>query len=67
MVKMTAKEIAQAVKGNLFGNADAVVSDIQYDSRAVGAGSLFVPIVGENVDAHRFIPQCLEKGAAVCG
>ena len=66
MVKMTAKEIAQAVKGNLFGNADAVVSDIQYDSRAVKEGTLFVPIKGANVDGHKFIEDCFSKGASVC-
>ena len=41
MIKMTAKEIAQAVDGILTGNGDTVITDIQYDSRAVKNGTLF--------------------------
>ena len=33
------------------------------DSRKAEAGTLFVPIVGERVDAHKFIPQVMEAGA----
>ena len=33
------------------------------DSRKVEKGGLFVPVVGERVDAHRFIPQVMEAGA----
>lgn len=33
------------------------------DSRKAEEGCLFVPIVGERVDAHKFIPQVMEAGA----
>ena len=39
------------------------VSSITTDSRKAEAGTLFVPIVGERVDAHKFIPQVMEAGA----
>ena len=65
MVHMTVGEIAQAVEGVLLcGNADTVITDIQYDSRQVKDGTLFVPIKGARVDAHRFIEECLAKGAS---
>ena len=32
------------------------------DSRKAEEGCLFVPIVGERVDAHKFIPQVMEAG-----
>lgn len=65
MKKMTVKEITQAISGRLLcGDPETVVTDIQFDSRAVGEGSLFVPLVGEKVDAHRFIESCIEKCAA---
>jgi UDP-N-acetylmuramoyl-L-alanyl-D-glutamate--2,6-diaminopimelate ligase len=35
------------------------------DSRMVRQGWVFVAVRGEGVDGHRFIPQALEKGAAV--
>ena len=39
------------------------VSSITTDSRKAEPGTLFVPIVGERVDAHKFIPQVMEAGA----
>ena len=65
MKAMKAQEIAQAVGGKLLcGDPDTLITNVQYDSRSVGEGSLFVPIKGERVDAHQFIEQCMKKGAA---
>ncbi|MCP9916222.1 UDP-N-acetylmuramoyl-tripeptide--D-alanyl-D-alanine ligase [Cyanobium sp. ATX 6F1] len=33
------------------------------DSRSLQPGSLFVPLVGERFDGHRFLAQALERGA----
>ena len=44
------------------------VTGITYDSRAVEAGYIFVCHKGHKVDAHRYIPQAIERGAiAVVG
>lgn len=62
---MTVGEIAQLTGGRLLcGDPDKIIDNVQYDSRAVNENSLFVPIKGEKVDAHKFIDQCLAKGAA---
>ena len=62
---MTVEEIVKAVDGELLaGDRETVVTKICIDSREAGEGSLFVPIIGEKVDAHRFIPQVFEQGAA---
>ncbi len=62
---MTVKEIVNASGGQLLcGDPETTITNLQYDSRLVGEGSLFVPIRGEKVDAHKFIDQCMEKGAA---
>ena len=59
------KDIVTAVSGTLaWGNQEAVVSHVSIDSREVKEGTLFVPIIGERVDAHRFIPDVLSAGAA---
>ena len=65
MKTFTAKEIASITNGTLLcGEGSTVITNIQYDSRAVTEGSLFVPIRGAKTDPHRFIADCLQKGAA---
>lgn len=65
MEGMTAAEIVKAVGGILLaGDPETVIDNICIDSRQAGMGSLFVPIIGEKVDAHKFIAQVLDQGAA---
>ena len=46
-----------------IGNADIEVSSLQFDSRKVEKGSLFVATCGTQVDGHTFIGSAIEKGA----
>src|SRR6218665_981457 len=46
-------------------NGDAIFSQINTDTRTLGAGELFVALRGENFDAHNFLAQAAEKN--VCG
>ena len=65
MEAITAGEIVKAVDGILLaGNPETVIDNICIDSREAEEGSLFVPIIGEKVDAHKFIAQVLDHGAA---
>lgn len=65
MKSMTVSEIASVIGGKILcGDENTIISNIQYDSRAIKDGSLFVPIKGTRVDAHRFIKDCLSAGAA---
>ncbi len=58
-------DIVKAVGGRLlWGDGSNMVDHVVIDSREAAPGALFVPIIGERVDAHRFIPDVLEKGAA---
>jgi len=62
---MTVGDLLKATGGALLcGDPEREVRCIRVDSREVEPGDLFVPIIGENVDAHRFIPQVMEAGAA---
>ena len=47
----------------VVGNTDVEIADIQFDSRRVGAGSMFVAQVGTAVDGHAYIEDCVGKGA----
>ena len=47
----------------VIGNSDVEVTDIQFDSRRVATGCLFVAQEGTAVDGHTYIEQCVENGA----
>ncbi len=40
------------------------ISSLEYDSRKIGANSIFFAIEGHDLDGHHFIPQALFNGAA---
>lgn len=63
MEKLTIKEIKEAVGGLLLaGNETDTITSICTDSRLAEKDGMFIPIIGEVHDAHRFIPQVIEKG-----
>lgn len=65
MEHVTVGDLVKATGGTLLcGNPKAEVSHIKLDSREVEPGDLFVPVIGEKVDAHTFIPQVIRAGAA---
>ncbi len=65
MEHMTVKEILLASEGKLLcGSEDTVLEHISIDSRNMKGNDLFAPIIGEKVDAHGFIDQAFENGAA---
>ena len=64
-MKATIKEITEAVHGTLLcGDAGQYIENILTDSRESLPASLFVPIIGAKSDAHDFIGDAFEKGAA---
>ncbi len=65
METITVSDILKATGGRLLsGDPDTRVTGVTTDSREASAGALFVPIVGERVDAHKFIADVFEKGAS---
>ena len=64
-MKMTVSELVSACGGRLLcGDPQSEVTSVTTDSRDVSPGALFVPIRGERVDAHEFIPTAFRSGAA---
>ncbi len=50
-------------KVQTFGNMDVEIASLCVDSRKAAQGALFFCTPGLQVDAHRFAPQAVEKGA----
>jgi UDP-N-acetylmuramoyl-tripeptide--D-alanyl-D-alanine ligase len=66
MKNLTLRNITEACRGTYHGDAhllDREVDGVTIDSRKVQAGYLFVAIDGVRVNAHKFIPDTIEKGA----
>ncbi|MCI7326851.1 MAG: UDP-N-acetylmuramoyl-tripeptide--D-alanyl-D-alanine ligase [Hornefia butyriciproducens] len=63
MDAITIREIVDATSGQLLsGKEDAVVTGVCTDSRIFQQGDLFVALLGETTDAHRFVRQVAEQG-----
>ncbi len=61
---MKLNQVIQNLKTlNLKGNLDIEITNVQYDSRKVTEGTLFICIKGFNSDGHKYIQSAIEKGA----
>ena len=66
MDHITVRHIVEAVSGTLLcGDADTELKHISIDSRSMRGADLFVPLIGEKSDAHRFLVQAMDNGAAI--
>lgn len=69
MERMTLGQLLEAVNGTLLGeyrDQTAVFDQVDTDSRAMEAGALFIPLVGERFDGHAYIDAALNSGAVGC-
>ncbi|WP_010269075.1 UDP-N-acetylmuramoyl-tripeptide--D-alanyl-D-alanine ligase [Paenibacillus senegalensis] len=66
MITRTFKQIAQMIGAgwNPDYQANPLIRGVSIDTRTLEPGNLFVPIVGDRMDGHRFVQQALDKGAA---
>lgn len=64
MKDIRVSDIVCATGGRLlFGDPDAAIVSLTTDSRAVSENALFVPIKGERMDGHDFLPDAVKNGA----
>lgn len=64
MITMGLSEIAKIVGGELHGGSNSLVTQAPvFDSREAIEGSLFLALVGENLDGHDFVQEAFDKGA----
>ncbi|WP_282785466.1 UDP-N-acetylmuramoyl-tripeptide--D-alanyl-D-alanine ligase [Nocardia sp. CC201C] len=67
MIEMTLREIADVVGGTLHDCPDpevTVTGAVEFDSRRIGSGDLFLALPGARVDGHDYARQAVAAGAA---
>ena len=58
------REILYKVKINsVVGNTSLSINKIEFDSRLISDGDMYIAITGVNVDGHSFISQAIQNGA----
>ena len=58
------REILYKVEINsVVGNTSLSINKIEFDSRLINDGDMYIAITGVNVDGHRFISQAIQNGA----
>ena len=56
MIPVSVEQLVEAVGGTLLtGNATRCIKNIIIDSREQEEDSLFVPIIGEKTDGHKYV------------
>lgn len=66
MKHFTVRQFMEACKGTWYGPLgllDQEIHGVVTDSRSIQKDDLFIAVVGERVDGHRFIPDIYAKGA----
>ncbi|NNH72155.1 UDP-N-acetylmuramoyl-tripeptide--D-alanyl-D-alanine ligase [Nocardia uniformis] len=66
MIEMTLREIADVVGGTLHDCPDpevTVTGAVEFDSRRIGSGDLFLALPGERTDGHDFAAKAVAAGA----
>ncbi|OZM76336.1 UDP-N-acetylmuramoyl-tripeptide--D-alanyl-D-alanine ligase [Pseudonocardia sp. MH-G8] len=64
MIEMRLADVAAVTGGRLHrATGEERVSAVEFDSRAIVPGGLFVALPGERVDGHEFVPAARTAGA----
>ena len=61
-MNFTTTIISRAVQGEVLTENEVTVTGVEFDSRKIKAGDLFVPLQGTN-DGHEFVAKAIENGA----
>ncbi|SDM90509.1 UDP-N-acetylmuramoyl-tripeptide--D-alanyl-D-alanine ligase [Paenibacillus sp. yr247] len=65
MIERTLQQIAGMLGSEISGSEEAImIKGVSTDTRSIQAGSLFVPLIGENFDGHSYAEDAYHKGAS---
>lgn len=67
MKALTIAQILEAVNQSEYHGSqyDLTITQVEFDSRKINTGTLFVPLTGGTTDGHSYINAAIEKGASV--
>jgi UDP-N-acetylmuramoyl-tripeptide--D-alanyl-D-alanine ligase len=60
---LTLEDLIVLTGSSVQGNWSRRTFSVSTDSRGIGPGELFIPLVGEKFDGHQFIDQAMAQGA----
>lgn len=63
MITASLTQLAEVLNAELIGT-NCEIHSVSTDTRHIEAGALFVALSGERFDAHDFVPQAIDAGAA---
>jgi len=64
-VRLTAAQAAAAMAGSLVGGpSEAEIGGVSIDTRTLRPGDVYIAIIGERLDGHRFVGDAIRAGAA---
>ena len=61
---VTVQQVAKLTQAKTTGDNAIIITDVTHNSRRATSGSLFAAVRGALFDAHKFVPQVMEQGAA---
>ncbi len=64
MIPIKVEQLAEATGGRLLaGSPEQLIENVTIDSREEAENALFVPIIGEKTDGHKYVAGALNNGA----
>lgn len=67
MKDITVKDIIDICKGKMIcGNENAILGNVQKDTRLIEKGDTYIGIKGENFDGNTLYEEALKNGADIC-
>ncbi|MEZ4754470.1 MAG: UDP-N-acetylmuramoyl-tripeptide--D-alanyl-D-alanine ligase [Bdellovibrionota bacterium] len=66
-ISWSKEKLAEVIGGKLKDSTESIVfQGVEFDSREIKGGELFVALKGANTHGHDFVETALDRGAALC-
>lgn len=68
MKELTIQQLVEATGGTFYksNNSSKAISGVEFDSRRIKPGDLFIPLTCGATDGHTYIQKAIDQGAVAC-